>query len=130
MFLKAFISNPCPMAISEIRDGQYIEYEVRQLLLNLVRNGFDAMPSGGTLIIKIFCQDNHVVLAVQDQGKGIDKPILDKLGTPFLTTKDNGTGLGLAVCYEIAHRHNATVNVDTSSSGTTFEVHFPICHND
>lgn len=102
------------------------EMEIRQLMLNLVRNGFDAMPSGGTLTIKTFVQDNHVVLVVNDQGKGIDKTIFDKLGTPFLTTKDNGTGLGLAVCYEIAHRHNAKIKINTSSQGTTFEVHFPI----
>lgn len=102
------------------------EHELRQMILNLVHNGFQAMPSGGTLTIKVFYQDNHVVLAVQDQGKGIDKSILDKLGTPFLTTKANGTGLGLTVCYGIAHRHNAAVHVDTSSRGTTFTVHFPI----
>lgn len=102
------------------------ESEIRQLILNLVRNGFDAMPSGGTLSLKTLCKDNHVVLLVQDQGKGIDKSILDKIGTPFFTTKAKGTGLGLAVCYGIAHRHNAKINVDTSSDGTTFAVNFPI----
>lgn len=102
------------------------ENEIRQLLLNLTRNGFDAMPDGGTLTIETFCKDNYVILTVQDNGKGIDKSILDKLGTPFLTTKVNGTGLGLAVCYGIAHRHNANIHVITKSTGTTFEVRFPI----
>lgn len=106
------------------------ETEIRQMIFNLARNGFDAMPSGGTLTIKTFRQDNHVILVVQDQGKGIDKTVLDKLGTPFLTTKDNGTGLGLAVCFGIAHRHKATIHVSTNLQGTTFEVHFPICQID
>jgi signal transduction histidine kinase len=102
------------------------EKEIRQLLLNLVRNGLDAMPAGGTLIVKTFRQNNHVVLAVKDQGHGIDPAISHKIGTPFFTTKDNGTGLGLAVCYGIAHRHNAAIHIDTSPDGTTFTIHFPI----
>ncbi|CQR73164.1 Sporulation kinase A [Sporomusa ovata DSM 2662] len=106
------------------------EMEIRQMVFNLVQNGFDAMPMGGTLTLKTFSQDRHVVLVVQDHGTGIDETILDKLGTPFLTTKDHGTGLGLAVCYGIAHRHNAKINVTTSSRGTSFEVHFPIYQTD
>lgn len=103
--------------------------EIHQMVLNFSRNSFDAMPSGGTLTVKTFHQNNHVILAVQDQGKGIDKAILGKLGTPFLTTKSNGTGLGLAVCYGIAHRHKAKIEVKTGSHGTTFEVHFPTSDN-
>ena len=64
------------------------------------------------------------MLAVQDQGPGIDPEILDKIGTPFFTTKDHGTGLGLAVCYSIANRHNADIKIETSSAGTTFYVKF------
>ena len=47
------------------------------------------------------------MLAVRDEGNGIRPEVLEKLGTPFYTTKDNGTGLGLGVCYAIAARHNA-----------------------
>jgi signal transduction histidine kinase len=50
--------------------------------------------------------------------------VLEKLGTPFITTKDTGTGLGLAVCYSIAQRNNAIIEVETGSSGTTFFVKF------
>jgi signal transduction histidine kinase len=82
------------------------------------------MPSGGTLKIKTYQDDQEVVLMVQDQGRGIDPSLLDKLGTPFLTTKDEGTGLGLAVCFSIAERHKATIKVETNSSGSTFSVRF------
>ncbi|WP_378954245.1 ATP-binding protein [Pelosinus sp. sgz500959] len=100
--------------------------ELRQLVLNLVRNGFDAMQSSGTLAIKSYVQWDAIILAVSDTGKGIPQSMMDKLGTPFLTTKDNGTGLGLAVCYQIAKRHGAKIDVDTSPDGTTFYVKFKI----
>lgn len=51
--------------------------------------------------------------------------MLNTLGTPFITTKENGTGLGLAVCFRIAARHNAKIKIDTSPEGTTVKVEFP-----
>lgn len=96
------------------------EKEIRQLLLNLVRNGLEAMPKGGTVTIRTYQKKGQVVLAVQDEGTGIPQHIMGKLGTPFLTSKENGTGLGLAICYGIAERHNAKLTVSTSSEGTTF----------
>jgi len=57
-------------------------------------------------------------------GSGIAEEIMDRLGSPFVTTKDNGTGLGLPVCYRIAERHNAIISVKTSPQGTTVSVLF------
>ncbi len=102
------------------------EKEIRQLILDLVRNGFEAMSPGGRLIIKTFTDGEEVVLAIQDEGKGIEPDVLEKIGTPFFTTKDTGTGLGLAVCYSIAARHNAAIKVETAPTGTTFNVRFKI----
>ncbi|WP_170291939.1 PAS domain-containing sensor histidine kinase [Heliobacterium mobile] len=102
------------------------EKELKQLILNLVRNGIEAMKLGKILTIKTFTKGEHVVLAVVDQGAGIAPEILSKLGTPFVTSRADGTGLGLAVCYSIAERHNAKIEVDTSPEGTTFFVKFPI----
>lgn len=110
--------------LQKIPDLLLDEREIRQLVLNLVRNGLEAMPSGGTLLVKTFTEGEEVVLVVQDQGKGIEPEILEKIGTPFLTTKENGTGLGLAVCYSIATKHNAVIDVDTGPAGTTFCVRF------
>ncbi|MDR3563706.1 MAG: ATP-binding protein [Negativicutes bacterium] len=110
--------------MGDIPDIDLDEREIRQLFLNLVRNGMDATPPGGRVTIKTELVDNKVVLTVEDTGHGIPPEIFAKLGTPFVTTKENGTGLGLAVCYRIADRHNAKIEVDTSSAGTTFEVKF------
>lgn len=102
------------------------EKEIRQLILNLVRNALEAMPPDEYLTIKSYLDGSEVVLSIQDRGTGIPSDILDKLGTPFFTTKDNGTGLGLAICYSIANRHNAKIEIKTSSEGTTFYVRFKV----
>lgn len=102
------------------------EKEMRQIVLNLTRNGVEAMSPGGHLEIRTFTEGKMVILAVRDQGDGIKPEILDKIGTPFFTTKDQGTGLGLAVCYSIAARHNAKIDVETGPEGTTFSVKFAV----
>lgn len=99
--------------------------EIRQLIINLYRNGLEAMDSGKVLTIGTYTEgDNCVVLAVKDEGEGIKPEVLEKLGTPFFTTKDNGTGLGLGICYAIAARHNAKIEIETSPNGTTFFIKF------
>lgn len=101
------------------------ESSLRQLILNLVRNAIEAMPEGGTIRISTSSDDKQVRLAVQDEGVGISAELLDKLGTPFFTTKDNGTGLGLAVCYRIVQRHAAKIAVQSETDrGTLFVVTF------
>jgi PAS domain S-box-containing protein len=110
--------------LGEIPDLFLDEKEMRQMILNLVRNGLEAMPSRGNLIVKTFTDGDEVIMAVRDQGKGIEPEALEKIGTPFFTTKDNGTGLGLAVCYSIAARHNARIEIETGPKGTTFFVRF------
>lgn len=67
---------------------------------------------------------SDVVLTVSDQGNGIPPDVMGKIGTPFFTTKENGTGLGLAVCYNIVTRHNADYKIKTGPQGTTFFIIF------
>jgi nitrogen-specific signal transduction histidine kinase/GAF domain-containing protein len=101
--------------------------EMRQLVINLSRNGLEAMNKGQMLSIKTYMEgEDCVVLAIHNQGKGISPEVLEKMGTPFFTTKDSGTGLGLGVCYAIAARHNAKIEVTTGESGTTFLVKFSL----
>ena len=105
--------------------------EIRQLLINLYRNGLEAMDKEKVLTISTYKEGRGcVVLAVRDQGKGITPEVLEKLGTPFYTTKNNGTGLGLGVCYAIAARHNAKIEIQTGSEGTTFFVKFNYKNNE
>jgi signal transduction histidine kinase len=138
MDLNAIIQDIAPLMMADaFNQGKYIQCEtcevpklllnrdeIRQLLLNLSRNGLEAMSHGQGLTIKTYQEDDCVVLAVVDQGKGIKPEVLEKLGTPFFTTKDNGTGLGLGICYAIAARHQAKIDIKTGHKGTTFFVRF------
>ncbi|KUO74843.1 MAG: diguanylate cyclase [Desulfosporosinus sp. BRH_c37] len=101
---------------------------ITQLVLNLARNGLEAMEERGCLTVKSYLQAGIVVLAIADQGCGIPPENISKVGTPFFTTKDYGTGLGLATCYKIAESHNAKIHIDSSPRGTTFLILFPLLH--
>lgn len=99
--------------------------EIRQLILNLVRNGLEAMGPGGSLTVQTRSDaPGEVVLSIRDEGGGIPPEIQDQLGKPFVTTKENGTGLGLAVVYRVANEHQAKIQVDTGPEGTTFNISF------
>ena len=101
--------------------------EIRQLILNLVRNALESMPNGGEVKIATKLEnENTVLLSISDQGAGIPPELIKKIGTPFFTTKENGTGLGLAICYNIALKHNATININSSENGTTFYIRFQL----
>ncbi|SDD15410.1 PAS domain S-box-containing protein [Paenibacillus sp. UNCCL117] len=112
----------------ELSDGPELrldQKEIRQMILNLALNGLEAMEPGGRLqLITSLGADGEVVLEVADQGHGMDKEVVAKIGTPFFTTKEQGTGLGLAVCFSIAARHQAKISWQTSPKGTTFQIRF------
>ncbi len=110
----------------DIPTMNYDDKEIRQLILNLARNAMEAMEPGGIITIETSTKKDKIILAVKDTGSGIPKEVMNKLGTPFVTTKEGGTGLGLSVCYRIAERHDAKIKVDSSSKGTTFSVQFPV----
>lgn len=112
------------MELKNIPDLMLDSKEIRQLIFNMTRNGLESMQPGQVLTIKTYQKDDMVVLQIQDQGCGIQDEILENLGTPFYTTKDMGVGLGLPICFNIAARHNARIDVNTSSQGTTFWINF------
>jgi PAS domain S-box-containing protein len=114
------------LELGNIPDLVFAEREIRQMVLNLARNGLEAMPHNATLKLRTYQQTDEIILEVEDQGGGIEPETLQKIGTPFFTTKENGTGLGLAVCYGIAEKHNARISINTGPQGTTFYVHFPL----
>ncbi|KUO78518.1 MAG: hypothetical protein APF81_19010 [Desulfosporosinus sp. BRH_c37] len=114
------------LVAEEVAELTMIEREIRQLILNLTRNGLEAMSSGGILKIMTYMEENSIVLAVEDKGIGISEDNIARLGTPFLTTKEGGTGLGLTTCYSIAERHNAKISVESSAAGTVFVVKFKL----
>jgi len=101
--------------------------EIKQLILNLTRNGMESMSGGGKLYIRTVQLSDAALLEVQDTGHGIPQDKLDQLFEPFFTTKPSGTGLGLAVCLSIVERHQAKIDVKSQESvGTTFTIRFNV----
>lgn len=113
------------ISLEPVPDALLDSNEIQHMVLNLLRNGLEAMSKGKTLLLRTYSKGDYAVLAVTDQGTGIPNEVMASLGTPFLSTKEDRAGLGLAVCYSIAKRHGAFITVDTSSTGTHIEVHFP-----
>lgn len=110
--------------LNDIPDILLDENEIRQCILNLVRNGLEAIKPKGTVTIKTRLAEEYVMLEIHDDGEGIPPEIVAKFGTPFVTTKDKGTGLGIPICYQIVKRHHAEIKVDTGQTGTTFTIRF------
>lgn len=100
------------------------ENEIRMLVSNLVGNALDSIPRSGKVGIKTNKTETALVLSIEDNGSGIKPEILNQLGTPFLTTKERGTGLGLVICQSIVNRHNATLIIRTCNLGTAIRVTF------
>jgi signal transduction histidine kinase len=102
---------------------------LEQVVMNLLFNARDAMPTGGTVEIETSTDPDRpeaIRLVVSDTGHGMSPEILAKLSEPFFTTKPSGTGLGLSVSYTIIREHGGTVHVQSEPGrGTTFTILFP-----
>nr|WP_026021584.1 ATP-binding protein [Paenibacillus senegalensis] len=106
-----------------IADGELL----KQVFLNICKNGIEAMVDGGSLsITKKLDQDSRrVIIEIRDTGPGIPNFVIDKIFDPFFTTKENGTGLGLSVCQRIIHDIGGSIRVASKGYGTTFTVAIP-----
>ncbi|SHF04140.1 PAS domain S-box-containing protein [Desulforamulus putei DSM 12395] len=103
--------------------------QIKQVLLNLCQNALQALDMQGTIILatRYHKEEKEICLSVIDDGPGIPPENLDKLGTPFFTTKDKGTGLGLSISYTIVDRHRGRIEVDSKlGEGTRFSIYLPV----
>ena len=99
---------------------------LKQLLLNLVLNGIQAMPRGGTLTIEARPDKDFLELTVKDQGTGMEPETLKRIFEPYFTTKTNGSGLGLAIARSIIEAHHGTIAVESApQKGSRFQIRLP-----
>lgn len=99
---------------------------VRRAVLNLVLNAIDVMPDGGELVITSYDGPSGFELEVADTGPGLSDEDQRRVFEPFYTTKQNGTGLGLAVVYHVAEAHGGTVTAtNCPEGGAAFTIKFP-----
>ncbi|KAB2331480.1 PAS domain S-box protein [Bacillus mesophilum] len=102
--------------------------KIKQVFLNILQNSFDAIDYDGNISIEINQSktDNGIEITVSDDGTGMDKDTLNKLFTPFHTTKKDGLGLGLSMSYDIIELHNGRIKVESENGvGTTFTIWLP-----
>ena len=103
--------------------------EIKQVVLNLVANGLDAMQPGGQMQIQLREQTDHVVLEIRDDGCGLSAEVMEHMFEPFFTSKQSGqgTGLGLSISHRIISQHGGTISATSPGvgQGTTFAVRLP-----
>ncbi len=111
----------------DLRPALFDENQLRQALLNLLRNAREAMPDGGLIDVRVEAAGMSVVIDVADRGGGIPEPIRARVFDPFFSTKGEGTGLGLAITRHIVEAHGGTVTCDRrEGGGTRFRIALPI----
>ena len=100
--------------------------QLQQVILNLLQNAMQAMPDGGAIAVGLRVEENQGVLSVGDTGIGMADEVREKLFTPFFTTKEDGTGLGLVTSKKIIDAHNGQIRVDSEPGrGTQFSISLP-----
>ncbi|WAA11134.1 PAS domain-containing sensor histidine kinase [Fervidibacillus albus] len=102
--------------------------QIKQVFINIIKNAIEVMPKGRFITITISRLKKHFVkVSIQDEGSGISKDKIKKLGQPFYTTKERGTGLGLMISYKIIKEHGGKIEVESElGKGTVFHVMLPI----
>ena len=105
--------------------------ELREVLVNIIYNAIDAMPSGGEIRMSAHETNGRVVLTVADNGIGMTPEVKSRLFDPFFTTKGKGgTGMGMAVSFGIIRRHIGSIDVESEPGrGTTFRVSLPLAED-
>jgi signal transduction histidine kinase len=100
--------------------------QLKQACLNLILNAIDAMPEGGRLTLGIRSVNGNTVISIADTGEGIPSDMIERIFTPFVTTKASGTGLGLAKVFSIMESHDGSIEcVSEKDAGATFSLYIP-----
>ncbi|HDR7598736.1 MULTISPECIES: ATP-binding protein [unclassified Bacillus (in: firmicutes)] len=101
--------------------------QLKQVLLNIIKNGIESMPGGGNIQILAYEKaGENLCISVEDQGLGIENEKIEKIGKAFYTTKENGTGLGLMITYKIIEEHQGSIAIESSMGiGTKVEIYLP-----
>jgi two-component system sporulation sensor kinase B len=106
----------------------YDRNQIQQCLINLYKNGIEAMKEtdGGTLFIDIFEKKQNIMISIKDNGVGMTKDEISRLGKPYYSTKAEGTGLGMLMVYSTVDKVKGTIEVDSEKGkGTTFFITIP-----
>ncbi len=99
--------------------------KIHQVIQNLIRNGLEAAPRGGRVGLVVHNYENTVRIRVTDDGAGIPAEVLPRIYEPFFSTKEGGTGMGMAIVHSLVTIHGGTIQIATGPKGTQFEICVP-----
>lgn len=102
------------------------ENQLKQVFINYIKNAIESMPNGGRLFVEGTQNGEQLCVRIIDEGGGIPPEILERIGEPFFTTKETGTGLGMIVSEQIIKEHKGTITITSDFKGTCIEVKLPI----
>jgi two-component system, LuxR family, sensor kinase FixL len=101
--------------------------QLKQVLINLIKNASEAMPQGGRITVSVLRQPPDLKIAVTDTGEGMAPEVAENIFTPYFTTKSKGSGLGLAISRNIVRAHNGDIEVESQpGKGSTFTIRLPL----
>ncbi|WP_257391798.1 PAS domain-containing sensor histidine kinase [Mesobacillus jeotgali] len=101
--------------------------QLKKVFINIIKNAIEVMPKGGFVYVTVsMAPGNRIHISIKDEGEGIPPDKIKKLGEPFYTTKERGTGLGLMVSFKIVEEHGGTIEVESEVGlGTNFHIYLP-----
>ncbi|WP_409273768.1 ATP-binding protein [Neobacillus sp. SCS-31] len=132
--MKSYTNLQTISITSSIEAGLFIKAdssEIKQVFVNLIKNSIEAIGSKGEINIYAWKKGSNIFVAIEDNGAGMSKEQLRYLGTPFYSTKDKGTGVGLSVSYKIIHSIKGSIKVESEQGkGTKFIIRMPAYSTD
>ncbi|RDU36008.1 sporulation kinase [Neobacillus piezotolerans] len=127
--MKSYTNLQTISITSSIEEGIFIKAdssEIKQVFVNLIKNSIEAIGSKGEINVKAWKKGTHIIVTIEDNGAGMSEEQIRYLGTPFYSTKDKGTGVGLSVSYKIIHSIKGTIKVESKlGQGTKFIIQLP-----
>jgi PAS domain S-box-containing protein len=131
MILLGNLAKKSDISIHFVCNDEYIKINcdegyLKQALINLIKNAIEATPKKGTVDVTIKNDGNNATITISDTGCGMSYEQIKKIGTSFYSTKENGTGLGLMISYNIIKNHHGSIKVKSEEGkGTTFTINIP-----
>ena len=128
-------NNGTELKLSLFEDGAYYimgeRKKFQQCLFNILKNGIESMHHDGEIYIHLIRAASTIQIKIQDQGIGMTQEQIYRLGEPYFTTKNKGTGLGMMVSYSVIKSMDGTVHVSSvQGKGTCFSINLPIHRNE
>lgn len=128
--MTSYVSFQNIEIIKTIEDRLFIRgntNEMKQVFINILKNGIEAISKHGKINIQAFAKNNEVVIMITDNGQGMTKEQLSKIGTPFYSTKEKGTGVGLTISFQIIAQMKGKIEIKSEiEKGTTFLIRLPL----